>query len=141
MRKKRKSEYERFMALSDVQKDREVSKYDSPEAIPTKPLRAKDKALHRKAGRRAGRPKIGEDAKIVPVSIEGELLRLADAFARTSVEEVGDGGPRITPGHDGRINGSRRNERPQSIFMKPGAFPVSCPDSAPNDRGCHRFHF
>src|SRR5580658_435497 len=81
MRKKKKSEYERFMALSDAQKDAEVAEYDSPAPIPTKPLRAKDKSLHRKAGRRTGRPKIGEGAKIVPVSIEGELLRRADAFA------------------------------------------------------------
>ena len=82
MRKRKKSEYERFLSLSDAQRDREVSKYDSPEAIRTKPLRAKDKALHRKAARRSGRPRIGEGAKIVPVSIEGKLLRQADAFAR-----------------------------------------------------------
>lgn len=82
MRTKKKSEYERFMALSDAQKDREVSKYDSPAAIPTKPLRAKDKAMHRMAAKRSGRPRIGEGAKIVPVSIEGKLLRQADAFAR-----------------------------------------------------------
>jgi hypothetical protein len=82
MRKKKLSEFERFMSLSDAQKDREVSKYDSPGAIPTKPLRAKDKALHRKAAGRSGRPRIGEGAKIVPVSIEGKLLRQADAFAR-----------------------------------------------------------
>jgi hypothetical protein len=81
-RKKRKSEYERFLALSDAQRDREVSKYDFPGTIATKPLRAKDKALHRKAGGRSGRPRIGEGAKIVPVSIEGKLLRQADAFAR-----------------------------------------------------------
>jgi hypothetical protein len=81
MLKKKKSEYERFMALSNAQKDAEVAKYDSPAPIPTKPLRAKDKALHRKASRRTGRPRIGEGAKIVPVSIEGELLRQADAFA------------------------------------------------------------
>ena len=79
--RKKKSEYERFVALTDDQKDREVAKYDSPAAIPTKPLRAKDKALHRKAAGRTGRPKIGEGAKIVPVSIEGKLLRQADAFA------------------------------------------------------------
>jgi hypothetical protein len=84
MHKKGRSEYDRFMALSDAQKDREVSKYDSPASIPTKPLRARDKALHRKAARRAGRPKIGQGAAIVPVSIERGLLQEVDAFARAN---------------------------------------------------------
>ena len=58
MKKQKKSEYERFMELSDAEKDREVAKYDSPGSIPTSPLRASDKALHRKAQRQAGRPKL-----------------------------------------------------------------------------------
>jgi hypothetical protein len=64
-------------------------------------LRAADKALHRKARARGravatgkvmpaervasagpGRPMVGKGAKIVPVSIERGLLKLADAFAR-----------------------------------------------------------
>ena len=47
--------------------------------LPGKPLTAKDRALHRKA---RGRPMIGKGAKIVPVSIERELLSRADAFAK-----------------------------------------------------------
>jgi hypothetical protein len=46
--------------------------------LPGKPLTATDRALHRKA---RGRPMIGKGAKIVPVSIERELLTRADAFA------------------------------------------------------------
>jgi hypothetical protein len=47
--------------------------------LPGKPLTASDRALHRKA---RGRPMIGKGAKIVPVSIERDLLSRADAFAQ-----------------------------------------------------------
>jgi hypothetical protein len=47
--------------------------------LPGKPLTAKDKELHKRA---RGRPKIGNGAKIVPVSIERGLLSRADAFAK-----------------------------------------------------------
>jgi len=88
MAKKKLSEYERFIALSDAQKDAEVAVFDQyPNGIPSKPLRASDKALHRLArakGRAvaAGRPRIGKGAKIVPISIERGLLEEADSFAK-----------------------------------------------------------
>jgi len=52
--------------------------------LPGKPLTAAQKARHRRAGARAkaGRPKIGAGAQIVPVSIERGLLAQADAFAQ-----------------------------------------------------------
>jgi hypothetical protein len=87
-RVKKKSEYERFMALTDAQRDAEVAVYDkplalAPDGLPGKPLRARDKALHRRAAARgAGRPMVGKGAKIVPVSIERGLLKDADAFAK-----------------------------------------------------------
>jgi hypothetical protein len=87
---KKTSEYERFMALSDAQKDAEVAKYDKyPEGFVGKPLRKSDKALDRLArakgrsvSRAAGRPIVGKGAKIVPVSIERGLLEKADSFGR-----------------------------------------------------------
>lgn len=90
MAKKKVSEYERFMALTDAEKDAEVAVYDKyPQGFPTKPLRASDKALHRLAqakgravARAAGRPRVGDGAKIVPVSIERGLLKEADSFAK-----------------------------------------------------------
>jgi hypothetical protein len=103
MAMKKISEYERFMALSDAERDAEVSVYErSPSGIADgKPLRASDRALHRKARARGaavaagkaapaervaaagpGRPRVGKGAKIVPVSIERGLLKQADAFAR-----------------------------------------------------------
>jgi hypothetical protein len=86
MAKKKISEYERFMALTDAQKDAEVAVYDKhPEGFPSKPLRESDKTLHRLArarGRAVGRPMVGKGAKIVPVSIERGLLKEADSYAR-----------------------------------------------------------
>lgn len=107
MPKKKISEYERFMALTDAEKDAEVAIYDQfPEGFPGKPLRKSDRALDRLARARGravaagkvppadrvpaagsanigpGRPMVGKGAKIVPVSIERGLLKQADSFAK-----------------------------------------------------------
>jgi hypothetical protein len=90
MAKKKISEYERFMALTDAQKDAEVAVYDKyPQGFPSKPLTKSDKAMHALArargsavARAAGRPMVGRGAKIVPVSIERGLLKEADSFAK-----------------------------------------------------------
>jgi hypothetical protein len=97
---KKISEYERFMALSDAEKDAEVAVYDRyPQGIKGRPLNKADKALHRLARARgravaagrippaerapgAGRPIVGKGAKIVPVSIERGLLKEVDSFAK-----------------------------------------------------------
>jgi len=85
------SEYDRFMALSDAEKDAQVARFDAPlpggpDGLVGEPLSAEHRALMRlaraKARAKAGRPKVGEGAKIVPVSIERGLLRETDAFAR-----------------------------------------------------------
>ena len=60
--------------------------YDKPwigPGLPGKPLTAAQRARHKRAGARAkaGRPKIGGGAQIVPVSIERGLLKQVDAFA------------------------------------------------------------
>ena len=90
MTKKNVSEYRRFMALTETEKDAEVAIYDKfPDGFPSKPLRKSDKTLHKTArargravARSAGRPMIGKGAKIVPVSIERGLLKEADRFAK-----------------------------------------------------------
>lgn len=63
-----------------------TAEYDKPwtgPGLPGKPLTATQRAQHRRASARAkaGRPKIGGGAKIVPVSIERGLLLRVDAFA------------------------------------------------------------
>lgn len=61
--------------------------YDKPwtgPGLPGKPLTAAQRARHRRAGApaKAGRPKIGGGAQIVPVSIERGLLTRVDEFAQ-----------------------------------------------------------
>ena len=61
-----------------------TAEYDRPwrgRGLPGKPLTAADRARHRRAGL-GGRPRIGQGAKIVPVSIERGLLKEVDDFAR-----------------------------------------------------------
>jgi hypothetical protein len=85
MAKKKISEYERFMALSDEEKNAEVAKFDDPAyTIKTRPLNAKERALWKRVQRRLqrGRPKIGRGVKRVMVSVEAGLLQRADAYAR-----------------------------------------------------------
>ena len=60
-----------------------TAEYDHPWAgrgLPGKPLTPADRAKHRKANL-GGRPRIGQGAKVVPISIERGLLKEADAFA------------------------------------------------------------
>jgi hypothetical protein len=84
--KKKLSLIERFLALSDAEKDAEVAEFAKyPDGYPlskTRPLNAAERKLWQKAKRKMGRPQIGEGAKIVPVSIERGLLKEVDAFAK-----------------------------------------------------------
>jgi hypothetical protein len=89
MAKKKLSEYERFMALSDEEKNAEVAVFDHPlpvgkDGLPGRPLNAKERALWKRVQRRLqrGRPKIGRGVKRVMVSVEAGLLQRADAYAR-----------------------------------------------------------
>jgi len=76
----KRSEYERFTALSDDDKNREVARYDH--TMPRgRPLTAAQKALHAGA-RRLGRPRIGKGAKTIALTVERDLLRRADAWAK-----------------------------------------------------------
>jgi hypothetical protein len=61
--------------------DAEVARFDreSPEG---RPLTAAQKAQHRRAKRRAGRPVVGKGAERVTITMERALLREADQFAR-----------------------------------------------------------
>ena len=61
-----------------------TAKYDRPwkgRGLPGKPLTAADRVKHRRAGL-GGRPRIGQGAKIVPVSIERGLLKAVNDFAK-----------------------------------------------------------
>jgi hypothetical protein len=59
-----------------------TKQYDEMVIDKTRPLNAKKRKLWRQAKRGRGRPKIGTGAKKVSVSLEGELLKAADALAK-----------------------------------------------------------
>lgn len=81
--KKKLSEYERFMSLSDKEKDREVAKYDREMSLDElRPLTAADKVVHARAHRKGGRPRVGRGAKPVLVTMERSLLERTDRFAK-----------------------------------------------------------
>ncbi|MFI5381906.1 MAG: hypothetical protein ACHRHE_21630 [Tepidisphaerales bacterium] len=51
--------------------------------LPGKPLTAKDRALHARANRKRGRPKIGAGVKVISLTVEKNLLNRADTYTRT----------------------------------------------------------
>lgn len=84
MKKQKKlSPIERFLALSDSEKDAEVAPFEK--GIDPKdwhPLTAAQRKQWTRIKRKIGRPKVGKGAKIVPVSIERGLLEEIDSFAK-----------------------------------------------------------
>lgn len=87
MKKKMKSKpdtVERFLALSDAQKGAEVAWFDSGiDSTEWKPLTPSQRKRWDKIQKRLrGRPKVGDGAKVLAVSVESGLLKEADAFAK-----------------------------------------------------------
>lgn len=60
----------------------DATKQFDREFVPTKPLSPGMKSQLRRAERGPGRPKIGKGAKSVLISVEQDLLKQADAFAK-----------------------------------------------------------
>jgi len=72
-----------FEALSDEEKDRIVSSYDRKVPLSeTRPLTASERAEFEQFRRKAGRPRIGQGAKVVAVTLEKGFLERVDAYAR-----------------------------------------------------------
>jgi hypothetical protein len=84
MKKQKMSDAERFESLSEAEKARELAPFEQMEVSPGKPLTRQQRKRFEEVRRKAlrGRPVIGKGAKIVPISIERDLLAQADAFAR-----------------------------------------------------------
>jgi hypothetical protein len=79
---KKKTPIERFLALPDAEKDAESAIFDKEIPLSkSRPLNSGERKVWRLAKGKMGRPKVGQGAKIVPVSIERGLLKEADAFA------------------------------------------------------------
>lgn len=79
--KPRRKPYDRMMTAELAEA---TQQYDREElGLPGRPLTLRDKALHRQArARKPGRPKYGQGAAAVTVSIERGLLKQADALAK-----------------------------------------------------------
>ena len=79
--KKNVSEYERFMALSPVQRERETAAFDKEDLTPGKPLSPRDRKEFERLIKR-GRPPVGLGAEKIRISVERGLLSEADRLAR-----------------------------------------------------------
>lgn len=76
----------RFEALPDFEKDRYVREIEAltprQRLARSRPLNAREREQWRRFKKKAGRPKIGRGTTNVSVSMEKNLLRQADRFAR-----------------------------------------------------------
>jgi hypothetical protein len=78
------SPVERFIALSDAEKDAEVAEFEK--GIDPKdwhPLTPSQRKQWARVKRKMGRPAIGQGSKVVAVTIERGLLEQADRYAKT----------------------------------------------------------
>jgi hypothetical protein len=81
--KKAQTSIEKFLALTDAEKDAEVAEFEKGiDPSQWRPLNAEERKLWCKAKRRMGRPVVGQGSKVVAVTIERGLLKRADAFAK-----------------------------------------------------------
>ena len=80
MLKAKRKPYSRMTTKDLAKATAQYDKLFTGPGLPGKPLTAADRAKHRRANL-GGRPKIGQGAKIIPISIERGLLQQADAFA------------------------------------------------------------
>jgi len=80
---KKQSPIERFIALSDAEKDAEVAPFEKGiDPKEWRPLTPAQRKQWTRIKRKLGRPKVGRGAKIVPVSIERGLLQEVDSYAK-----------------------------------------------------------
>jgi hypothetical protein len=86
MRKRKKSDIEEFIALSHEQKDRIVRQIEAetPEQslARSRSLNARERLQWRRFKAKAGRPRVGRGAKTISLTVEKDLLKCADAYAR-----------------------------------------------------------
>jgi len=72
-----------YNRMSAEQMDADVAKFDRPmPGLPGKPLTRRQKAQHRRARQKVGRPVVGKGAQRITITLERGLLGQVDAFAR-----------------------------------------------------------
>lgn len=86
MPKRHKSVIDEFMALPDAEKERIYAELDAepPESrlARSRPLNARERKQWQRFKAKMGRPKVGKGAKTISLTVERDLLRQADAYAR-----------------------------------------------------------
>ena len=83
--KRKLSTIEAFLALSDEEKKRQCKEFDKEFFFESgRPLTAAQRKLWEKAkSRPRGRPRVGNGAEVISVSVEKDLLAQADAEAKS----------------------------------------------------------
>ena len=80
--KKQKLTASSFEKLSDAEKEAIYQECENITWEDSRPLKAKERRQWEAMKRGPGRPKKGKGAEIVSVSVEKDLLNLADAYAK-----------------------------------------------------------
>ena len=74
--------FDRFMAMTDAQRDAEVAVFDKEDLSPGKPLSPRERRTFDRIVKR-GRPPVGQGAEKIRISLERGLLKQTDKLART----------------------------------------------------------
>jgi len=86
IKSKRPSSIDRFIALPDAEKNRMVREIESEtreqRLARSRPLNARERQLWRRFKKKMGRPRVGQGAKVISLSVERQLLKRADAYAK-----------------------------------------------------------
>jgi hypothetical protein len=81
-----KSKIDAFIALPDAEKNRIVKEIEAEtpqeRLARSRPLNARERALWRKFKSKMGRPRIGGGAQTISLTVERQLLKKADVYAR-----------------------------------------------------------
>jgi hypothetical protein len=105
---KKMDDVERFLAMTDAERDADVARYDRPmpigaDGLPGEPLTpAMREQWENSKIRRRGRQKVGRGAQRILVTVERGLLEEADAYAKANglkrAELIAEG-LRVVMGH------------------------------------------
>ncbi len=83
---KTKSSYQKFMDLSDEEKEKQWREFDKEFIADTaRPLTPEQRKLWERAKKKPrGRPRVGKGAQVISVSVEKGLLKRVDAKAKAT---------------------------------------------------------
>ncbi|MGD0464540.1 MAG: hypothetical protein ABSB74_18800 [Tepidisphaeraceae bacterium] len=86
MRKSRKSDIDKFIALPDSAKERIVKQIVGEtlkqSLARSRPLNPRERRQWRRFKKKMGRPKVGKGARTISLTVENDLLKQADAYAK-----------------------------------------------------------